>query len=674
MVLDYYDATSVQSTAETLRAFLLSGVKPLEELSSMIRLFNHAIGASTTSHEHWMPLMNKPSSTSTVNETATFYWILADRLSTGLARMRLLDYSKVREGVSHSVLNMHLLKSGMWPQLDAELSELQELFLNKVPASMTKLADLPEHGEEHTDRRSTDVIQSAATLSVSASNWMAGADVQLCAVKLDAVPEIPLGVGLGVNLSQATREQLETALSAVTGSGVPAGCVITPRKTRGNFLYESLVPPSRKETMAVFSILRGETQKRPRQPEFEQGHKGPSQSERELEAEARELQERKNLEMAKGLSMTAEIQRQVQIALGSLPVGQGSQGRMECRDLGETVVDLTGLGPAQSAGDLKQDAEKTALFKAVMQGGMLSGQASSRSRSGMKLQENERWIRDSIATRKLANPVSVYELEFNTILDQYAAQAVKCERIDAIRSMSNLTETERLALNLREEAARHDMDHIHKQRAILEEILLQQSRGKSAVAEEMARFMREENQGFIKDPDAERLLKKAKVEAKEVAGHALMQAVQAQGSALTSLAGAMKGTNQGQVRQQQVTAPVGAVVQQQQSNGRGRANATNSHTIRWVDASVYDTSVAGKQAPAVGSFIKNSKFYMDAPGTRGIINNVQNCSRVCTGCSQVGHQFTECPAREWQLNGLTYVNWRWLFDKGFCTAEGFPSP
>lgn len=95
------------------------------------------------------------------------------------------------------------------------------------------------------------------------------------------------------------------------------------------------------------------------------------------------------------------------------------------------------------------------------------------------------------------------------------------------------------------------------------------------------------------------------------------------------------------------------------------------HTVRWVDGTVYHASLAGVQAPDPSCFPMAPKFRLDAAND-GVWNDPAACSIVCSGCNNVGHQFSECPPRDVQKQGQRYVNFRWLYEKKHCTAAGKP--
>ena len=70
-----------------------------------------------------------------------------------------------------------------------------------------------------------------------------------------------------------------------------------------------------------------------------------------------------------------------------------------------------------------------------------------------------------------------------------------------------------------------------------------------------------------------------------------------------------------------------------------------------------------------GTSVKDvPKANMDAPGTKGLVNNGR-CKFACGFCEKVtGHQGSEC----WDEGGKRRVNFRWLFENGKCDGRGQP--
>jgi hypothetical protein len=171
------------------------------------------------------------------------------------------------------------------------------------------------------------------------------------------------------------------------------------------------------------------------------------------------------------------------------------------------------------------------------------------------------------------------------------------------------------------------------------------------------------------------LLKKARSEAKEDEGLRLLRAMEMRNQTLeasftrggSSVSAASRSPQQ-QQQQQQRQQPS---QQQQQRGHRSMTESQQRHSVKWVDGSVYDASLAGTMAPDPSIFPMAAKFKLDAVNG-GVVHDASNCSIVCSGCAQLGHQFSECPAREWQQGGQKYVNFRWLYASKFCKADGKP--
>ena len=87
-------AKEIQRRAVLYRKFLLGGTFAPQEITNMIPLWNQAVGASRTTDEGWMPTAHSPSS-GDLAALATHAWVQADRVATGLARLKLLKYGRV---------------------------------------------------------------------------------------------------------------------------------------------------------------------------------------------------------------------------------------------------------------------------------------------------------------------------------------------------------------------------------------------------------------------------------------------------------------------------------------------------------------------------------------------------------------------------------------------------
>ena len=110
--------------------------------------------------------------------------------------------------------------------------------------------------------------------------------------------------------------------------------------------------------------------------------------------------------------------------------------------------------------------------------------------------------------------------------------------------------------------------------------------------------------------------------------------------------------------------------------GKGGRNTTENFKMRpYVDGTVYDASLAGIKAPDPADFGGYYKARMDAPGIDGEMGKIHRAGWLgtCGFCSKVGHSLTECPASKVAADGKEYVNFRWLYSKRFCQANGRPN-
>jgi hypothetical protein len=109
--------------------------------------------------------------------------------------------------------------------------------------------------------------------------------------------------------------------------------------------------------------------------------------------------------------------------------------------------------------------------------------------------------------------------------------------------------------------------------------------------------------------------------------------------------------------------------------GKGGRSTENFKMRPFVDGTVYDTSLAGVKAPDPADFGGYYKARMDAPGIDGEMGKIHRAGWLgtCGFCSKVGHSLTECPASRVITDGKEHVNFRWLYSKGFCQANGRPN-
>ena len=102
----------------------------------------------------------------------------------------------------------------------------------------------------------------------------------------------------------------------------------------------------------------------------------------------------------------------------------------------------------------------------------------------------------------------------------------------------------------------------------------------------------------------------------------------------------------------------------------GKGGGKGSYQVEWVDAGVYDSSLAGMLAPKPGTFTRNRDAFMDAPRTEGFIHKGVQWGGECAGCGEVGHQFSECMRGVIVKNGKQHVTWRELFKRGYVDGSG----
>jgi hypothetical protein len=113
--------------------------------------------------------------------------------------------------------------------------------------------------------------------------------------------------------------------------------------------------------------------------------------------------------------------------------------------------------------------------------------------------------------------------------------------------------------------------------------------------------------------------------------------------------------------------------QQQQQQQRTRdprppRTLPQTFTMKWVDGSLFNTSLQGVKAPDPACFPGYYKQRLDSPNN-GIVHTA-GWGGSCGACGAKGHSHSECPPNRWTVNGQDYVNVRWLYQKGWCSEVG----
>ena len=665
-------AKEIQRRAVVYRKFLLGGTFAPQEITNMIPLWNQAMGATKTADAGWMPTAHSPT-TVDLAALATHAWVQADRVATGLARLKLLKYGRAEHESRHQLLNLHVVQAGLPLQVEATIEAIQESFKSAVPGPIVQLADLPDPGMVRCSPL-TGYDYTTVPDALCHDEEQKGVEL-LWTVPLDKVVESPGAQWPeGVTLETATMEQLQAAMS---GRKPPQAALISPRKATGK-LFESGVPPDEKENDLCRLLLEQYAGMPPGAKEVTRVEETP----RALGNSTEEIQQMQAKLASQDVSMS-NMQKTLDqlvdliVKRESVDLQQQQQRQRVDPEQQQDEAKSNALAVVEWQNErapLELDPEielevlkrKKALMERVLTGGVLMGSiGTSRSLGEMRLSQDEDATRVLADTMKVEKPASDYEWQYNTVIDEHTAQVIRLRRIEALSTMP-LDEEEQRVLLARQAVAQQDCEVLRKKREILSVVLKQHNAGRPDLAEGMMRLFREEARGYARDPDAERLLKKAKQESKEDESVRLLKALESRNSALESLVASSHASGSSVRNQSAVAAQVPG-----KPARPGASPAQRVHSVRWVDGSVFNASLAGVMTPDPGMFPMGPRFKMDA-ANGGIVNSAATCSLVCSGCSGVGHQFSECPPRDEQRSGKRYVNFRWLYEKKFCGPDGKP--
>jgi hypothetical protein len=325
-------------------------------------------------------------------------------------------------------------------------------------------------------------------------------------------------------------------------------------------------------------------------------------------------------------------------------------------------------------------------MQGIFAGGTMAGagNVTARDQADLLLAEREDEIRMASRHQKVQFPTSANDFRFNTVLDEITGIKVRLERIQAMQELPGGSPRDQQLLQVKEQAFRVDLEGLRMKRDLCVRVKEQHDLGNEELAEQLYKEYLHEEQGLQRNPDVERLLKKAKLEVKESQqmkfSAAMTQAQSMWGDIGASLQAQTKSLQQlaqgsGSISTGSPAKP-GRVVKQggpaaggPAAGADGMSQFQRTFKMHWVDAEVYHESLKGKLAPHPRAFPSGDRWAMDAAGTKGLVTPAG--SKVpCAFCSTVGHQHSECPAREEQKNGKTYVNFRWLYEAGMCTARG----
>jgi len=323
---------------------------------------------------------------------------------------------------------------------------------------------------------------------------------------------------------------------------------------------------------------------------------------------------------------------------------------------------------------------KSRMIAAVMSGGLWDGsRAKSRTTTEERMMDDKiDRLQRELLRNKLPNPDHDFARQYNFTLEEYCGLEVRLVRIELLCQTGGLTKDEAVKLQAKEESLHCDLEGLRRKRDILLEAVKMREDGDMETAEKIYKLFWEEERGYLQNPDVERLKKKARVALKQEEGLRTLRALQQQQenqkvmhrdnlaiqqkwlSAMSSSGGGSDGGGFSSRKRDAGGKP-----------GDDISPGQASFKMKWVSGSAYKLD-PDWEAPASRMFPKAHDYNMDAPGTKGLVNNGR-CRFACGFCEKVtGHQGSECPARCWDEGGKRRVNFRWLFENGKCDGRGQP--
>ena len=650
VVTNKFETEAASSRAAALRTWLDSGSFLVEDLQTLMGHWNVAMKATNHSMPGWLSTVRRLSSWSDDDYRGK----LADRLAAALSKLKWLQYSRAHEVPDVSLLLLHRVQAGYGlPPPTTPLAELQNWFRSgRAGRPLLVASEFPELGDVHQDRtdgpmqlgdsRSVDSLGVANVHSPGAVTEQMLVGFEGVKAKDDAV-EVDLWDWAGPEPSStAAEKQAEKSL---------------PHRTMRDMTEAELL-----ELLAAR-----------RKKDAEEKRKGQDELQEliSMRAEVAALrQELDTFRHDKGEGRVHKRQKKgQQEATGVSELMQEEEEvafEEEGREEGEEAVELE-----PEVGRLKD-----VLLNSVLAGGSLSLKTVGKLRGEMKLGREEARLRREGEAEQFPEPQGRYEHEWNSAVDDRTAIFVRLARAEAFKQMShdlviNDFNNELEKVTMKEEVLHYDCEVLEKRMGVLSEVLKQVRRGEHGTAQRMMDIWKREERGEKQDKDVARILKKAKAEVKEESASLTNRSIEsllkgnggAKGGGAWRSGGGDWGSEWG---------PSQRRGERQKGGGKGEGMSPNqrNHEIRWTDGeAAYGAALKGIQVPPPGSFSKLEKYFMDAPGTNGLVTPAHS-SIPCSGCKKRGHLLSECPARQWQDQGQMRVNWRWLYEKGVVDGRG----
>jgi hypothetical protein len=351
-----------------------------------------------------------------------------------------------------------------------------------------------------------------------------------------------------------------------------------------------------------------------------------------------------------------------QIASGLAPVLQGLQASVQAMTSAvkkRAKADSDAEG-SDSDGDLEAGSEKR-LEKLCMFGGL---QMARKKRLELKdfVRENEvEKIRAAQAIRKRVG-LGKWDLLWNQSVDEQTSLLVQMEKLQhEVAAMDKASPAVASMSRSYERTLHTQLMGLKEKLEVLEECCKCASGIRNGGVEE-AEAVYTLYTEMLAGTSETRLLKRLRTEAKSQLKHRREMAMYEDVAGTSRAPG---GAPLGRQRELRDPEPRGR--DPKGTRDRGQPSSAN-FVMKWVDGAIFDASLAGVQAPSPEKFPGFHMARLDGPN-KGIIHG-PGWKGSCGACGETGHGHSECPARRWTDNGRDYVNVRWLWEKGFCNAQG----
>jgi len=346
-----------------------------------------------------------------------------------------------------------------------------------------------------------------------------------------------------------------------------------------------------------------------------------------------------------------------QMARGFAPVLQGLQDSV-------AAVVAAAKKRAKADSDSSSDEEDEArLEKLCMFGGLQVAKKKKMNVSDFQRENEVEKIRSAQRIRHLKG-VGKWELLWNQTLEEQTALMIQLEKIQHEKFKGKLKASAiAMAASYERTLYTQLMGLTEKIEILGECVLLSGSvKGGAEEADALYSLYSEKLSGCSESKLLIKLRAETKVKLKWRKEMSMLEAVSQMGASAGKVQVNGSSEWKGSVQKPQANEPRG--------KGGGKGGGSREFTMEWVDATAFDSSLTGVKAPSPSKFPGYFQARLDS-STKGMVHTA-GWRGECGACGEAGHSHSECPARKWSANGQEYVNVRWLYDKGFCNAQGAP--